>query len=86
MPGLDRVGGRRETDRLALEGDGAADRAVDAEEGAGKLGAAGADETGEPEDFAAMEVEGDLLERDRSWCAPFAPTGSPRRAPPSGGV
>ena len=49
----DGVARRGDGDRLAVEADRAAERRVDAEDGARELGAAGADEAGEAEDLAA---------------------------------
>ncbi len=57
MPALTASADVRRSARLAVENDLAAMRAVDAEEGAGEFGAAGADEAGEPEDFAGMEFQ-----------------------------
>ena len=50
---MPRAGG--DTDRLALELDRAAAERIDPEDGAGKLGAPGADQPGEAEDLAASD-------------------------------
>ena len=76
----DGVGGRGRRDRLAVERDRAGGDAVGAEDGAGQLGAAGADKAGDAEDFAGLEVEVDAFEHDgmrrladRARCAGRAP-------------
>ena len=60
---------RRAAWRSAIGSPSSADRAaeqrVDAEDGAGELGAAGADQAGEAEDLAAAEREVDGCGRDR---------------------
>ena len=58
--GVDRIGGGREMHRLAVERDATRHRPVDAEQGAGEFGAAGADQAGQSEDLAGAEVEVDL--------------------------
>ena len=60
----DRVGRRCRRDRLAVERDRAGGDAVGAEDGARKLGAAGADEAGDAEDLAGLEIEVDAFEHD----------------------
>src|SRR6185436_20256202 len=55
-------------DRVAEQDHFAADGPVDAEDGAGKLGAAGADQPGEAEDLAGAESEIDRLGR-KGWGA-----------------
>ena len=60
----DGVGRRCRRDRLAVERDRAGGDAVGAEDGAGKLGAAGADEAGDAEDLAGLEIEVDAFEHD----------------------
>ena len=60
----DGVGRRGRRDRLAVERDGAGGDAVGAEDGAGELGAAGADKAGDAEDLAGLEIEVDAFEHD----------------------
>ncbi|BAB51502.1 mll4969 [Mesorhizobium japonicum MAFF 303099] len=55
----DGVGRRTQHKRLAVELERAAEAAVDAEEHAGELSAAGADEAGKAEDLAAPDIEVD---------------------------
>ena len=47
--------GVRDVDGLAVERDGAGDQPIDAEDGAGKFGAARADQSGQAQNFAAPE-------------------------------
>src|SRR5690606_25411525 len=47
---------------LAVEGDGAPVRRGDAEEGQPNIGTAGADESGESEHLASMNLEGNVFE------------------------
>ena len=53
---------RADCDRLAVEKDGSRRRRFDAEKGKSDIGAARADESGEAEDLAAVEIEGDAFE------------------------
>ena len=55
----DGVLGAGDAERVVVEQDFALEHAVDAEEGLGDFGAAGADEAGEAEDFTGGDVEGD---------------------------
>ena len=81
MPSAMASARRCRRDRLAVERDGAGGDAVGAEDGAGELGAAGADQAGDAEDLAGLEVEVDAFEHDgvrrladRARCAGRAPT------------
>ena len=68
--GLDRIGrGRRSRTSCAVERDAAARGPVDAEQDPGEFGTSGADQAGEAEDLAGVEVEIDLAARDRWTCA-----------------
>ena len=53
---------RADCDGLAVEKDGPRRRRFDAEKGKSDIGAARADEPGEAEDLATVEIEGDALE------------------------
>ena len=64
MPSAMASAGDCRRDRLAVERDRAGGDAVGAEDGARKLGAAGADQAGDAEDLAGLEVEVDALEHD----------------------
>ena len=67
---LDRVARRlRSPPAAPSRHDLAAERAVDAEDGPGELGAAGADQPGEAQDLAAAQRQVDRLRRDRPRCA-----------------
>ena len=61
----DRIPGGVIADRLAVDQDLAAVEVVRAEDGAGDLGATGADQTGEANNLAGTNVEGNILQHDR---------------------
>ena len=61
----DRVARRADADRLAVDEDLAAVVLVGAEDGARDLGAARADQPGQPDDLAGADAERDVLEHDR---------------------
>ena len=73
-------------DRVAEQDDFAADGPVDAEDGARELGAAGADQAGQPEDLAGAEGEVDRLGRERRWCGPPSRSSATSRGGPAGGM
>ena len=56
------VARRADRDRLAAEKDGSRRRRFDAEKGKSDIGAARADQPGEAEHLAAVEIEGDAFE------------------------
>ena len=69
----------------AVEPDRAAERSVDAEDGAGQFGAAGADQAARPRISPRRSVEVDRLRRDAPGCArpTTSSTGVARRARPA---
>ena len=71
---------------LAVEPDRAAERPVDAEDGAGELRAARADEAGKAEDFAALHVEIDRLAGIGRGARGLDARSTPRRGGAAGGV
>jgi len=58
--GCDGIGGRGEVGRLAAEHDRTARRRVESEDAAGDCRSPGTDQAGEPQDFPAVQLEGNV--------------------------
>ena len=82
MPSAIASRGERIVSGLAVEHDRAGRRRLDAEQREADIGAAGADQPGEAEHLAAMEIEADVLE-DAVAAEARAPTAAARRAAPA---